>query len=92
MCETRNEYRVTRNANIGSSSSTSSNLQQSEVRAPRQRRPPATRNTTKARGEGPREGDGKDWTLVKRSSNSTEQKPRRGRPPRDKVQEQSQSS
>lgn len=87
MCETRNEYRVARNANVGSSSSTSSNLQQSEVRPPRQRRPPASRNTTKERGEGPREGDGKEWSLVKRSapaSSSANERPRRGRPPRAK--------
>lgn len=87
MCETRNEYRVARTNN--SSSSTSSN---DDVSRPRQRRPPVARNT-RPQPEGPREGDGKNWTLVKRSDVDGEQRPRRvaprGRPPRAKPQERS---
>lgn len=94
MCETRNEYRVARAMQNSSSSSTSSQVQDTQVRAPRQRRAPAVRNT-RVSDEGPREGDGKEWTLAKRSrgpSNAGDQKPRRGRPPRSKTQENSQSS
>lgn len=89
MCETRNEYRVARSFHNSSSSSTSSQVPetQREVRPPRQRRPPAARNT-RVNEEGPRDGDGKNWTLVKRSTGESDQRPRRGRVPRTRVQQE----
>ena len=86
MCETRNEYRVTMNTHNSSNSSTSSNVEHTEVRPPRQRRPLASRNT-RPNESGPREGDGKNWTLIKRSSDDGEQRPRRGRPQRVRPEE-----
>jgi len=85
MCETRNEYRVSRNNQASSTSSSSSHAEESQVRPPRQRRPPVARNT-RPQSDGHREGDGKNWTLVKSSAVGEEQRPRRvaprGRPPR----------
>jgi CspA family cold shock protein len=91
MCETRNEYRVARSVH-NSSSSTSSQAESSQVRPPRQRRAPASRNT-RPQSDGPSEGDGQSWTLAKRSNGGDEQRPRkvapRGRPPRSRPNDRS---
>lgn len=96
MCETRNEYRNSRSTHNGSSvAPTSAPSTTNDVKVPRQRRAPTQSQgpsqgqvprNTRARGEGPREGDGKDWTLVKRGTqvpSGGDVKPRRGRPPSD---------
>lgn len=62
MCETRREYKLARTAyRVVKGDETveaSSQRPLREVATPRQQRPP------RARGEGPREGDKKEWTLV----------------------------
>ena len=85
MCETRHELKVART--VYKSETTSSQVQvqdEPEVKAPRQQRPP--RDTKpRVRGEGPRDGEKKEWTLVGNNSNEKpykkEQSTRRG-PPR----------
>ena len=65
MCETRREFKIAR-------TSYKSEETQGEPRMPRQQRAP------RARGEGPRDGEKKEWTLV----NKTDKPPRSSRPPR----------
>jgi cold shock CspA family protein len=76
MCETRFEMKLERNHSpveeeaIGNSS---------EVRLPRTKRPPGSRNQNfteapKARGEGPRNGN--EWTQVRRGDRQKTQEPR----------------
>jgi CspA family cold shock protein len=59
MCETRNEFKKVRT----STRSVENDSEQSDYVA-RQDRPPNKRPTLRSRGEGPREGDTKEWTLV----------------------------
>jgi cold shock CspA family protein len=67
MCETRHELKVART--VYKSETTSSQVQaEPEVKAPRQQRPP--RDTKpRVRGEGPRDSEKKEWTLVGNKSN-----------------------
>ena len=61
MCETRNELKLSRNEY-----KTNKHVDTNEVRIPRQR--PVSDNikvrSARVRGEGPRESDKKEWTLV----------------------------
>jgi len=60
MCETRNETKQARTAYKSVATTTE------EVVLPRQPQPPREPRSTKprSRGEGPREGENKEWTLV----------------------------
>lgn len=67
MCETRREFKMSR---------TAYKTEKGDEIEPRQRPPRDAR--PRVRGEGPREGDRRAWTLV---NNAADSKPR-GRPPR----------
>ena len=92
MCETRNENRAARteykstsrgppaHPSYSSISSSGNPNTTAEPKMPRQRVPRDTKSSSsapRARGEGPRDGDKKEWTLVAGGS----KKPR-GRPPK----------
>lgn len=67
MCETRHEFKVARTTY--KSSKVASSTEQSDSvevppKTPRQSRATTNTKQPKTRGEGPREGDGKAWTLV----------------------------
>jgi cold shock CspA family protein len=74
MCETRREYKLARTAyrseKVDTNTVVTSQRLSKEPTTPRQQRPPRESTTPRqqraprARGEGPREGDSKDWTLV----------------------------
>lgn len=100
MCETRREFKIARN-NYRSSerpvSSTEKNVSseqtQVQIEMPRQQRP--TRNSNpRVRGNGPREENKAEWTLVTgknvQGSGSNVSRPKRGRP--SKQQQQTTSS
>jgi cold shock CspA family protein len=79
MCETRHEYKLARTAyrsEKGESTTPREAVsprvprESSDVATPRQQRAP---RQPRARGEGPREGDKKEWTLV---PNKADSKPR----------------
>ena len=72
MCETRHEFKIAR-----SSYKTTQGDQPSES-VPRQRRVPTQTSAPRARGEGPRDSEKKDWSIADAKPPS---KPR-GRPPR----------
>jgi CspA family cold shock protein len=85
MCETRNESRGVRSEYKSTSGSTrgppaGEDMSIAEPKLPRQRTHRDTTQTPapRARGEGPRDGDKKEWTLV---ANGASKKPR-GRPPK----------
>jgi CspA family cold shock protein len=92
MCETRREFKISRSTYKGSSAdqetleSTSFKLEQEPVfrREPRQKTAPSETYTPRARGEGPRYEDKKEWTLV--TGVDKKVAPKRGRPPRSTVQ------
>lgn len=69
MCETRNETKQARTVykSVATSTETSTST---ETPVPRQPRPPREPRSTKprSRGEGPREGENKAWTLVPNST------------------------
>jgi cold shock CspA family protein len=67
MCETRREFRMAR-SNYNTESEVPEESKEESVRMPRQVRP------NRVRGEGPRDAQAKDWTLVKKTS--TGRKPR----------------
>jgi cold shock CspA family protein len=69
MCETRRDFRMTR-TNYNSESEVPTHSNDVSVRMPKQVRP------NRVRGEGPRDAQVKDWTLVKKSSTTTSRKPR----------------
>jgi CspA family cold shock protein len=71
MCETRNETKMARNA-YKSVSQTETPVP--VVEQPRQQRVPRQARPVRPRGEGPREGDKKEWSLV------APNKPRTARP------------
>ena len=89
MCETRREFKIARN-NYRTSSQPTSSVENVEM--PRQQRPPrqSRTNPPRARGNGPREENSKDWTPVSKSGShgtnsqqarpSESARPRRGRP------------
>jgi len=96
MCETRREFKIARSSYKGPSASQEESSE--PVKMPRQQRtptqttssrgPPASQTqttTTRVRGEGPREGTNKEWTVVGKQTNKDVSKPAgrgRGRPPR----------
>ena len=63
MCETRREFRMTRSS-YSNESEFPEESKEDSVRMPRQVRP------NRVRGEGPRDGQSKDWSLVKKTSSS----------------------
>ena len=79
MCETRREFKMARTV-YKTEKKEETNESSDEVKMPRQQRAPREHQARapRVRGEGPREGDPKEWTLV------TDKKvaKRRGRPPR----------
>ena len=74
MCETRHDYKLSRSAYRTEKQESST---QREATSPRPSREAASprqhRSAPRVRGEGPREGDKKEWTLV---SNKGDAKPR----------------
>ena len=64
MCETRRDFRMTR-TNYNTESEVPEEIKEESVRTPKQVRP------SRVRGEGPRDAQAKDWTLVKKSSTTT---------------------
>jgi len=79
MCETRREFKLARSVYKSEKKEETSDSQ-AEFKMPRQQKPPREQQTRapRARGEGPRDAEPKEWTLV------TDKKvaKRRGRPPR----------
>ena len=84
MCETRYELKVSRinyKTSTNASSVNNSNVEEEPVVQPRQRSVPKetsaqrdqTTSSVRARGEGPRDSDKKNWTLVQKGG----EKPRR---------------
>jgi len=69
MCETRRDFRMTR-TNYSNESEVPEETKEDSVRMLKQVRP------SRVRGEGPRDAQVKDWTLVKKTSASTSRKPR----------------
>jgi CspA family cold shock protein len=67
MCETRHELKVARNEYKSAKS------EEPKIKMPRQRSEPTERKTSgpRARGEGPRDGNKKEWTLVGKNSKET---------------------
>lgn len=101
MCETRREFKIARNNyRTSSTEPVSTNRDSSssseQVQMPRQQRPPRAvdrTNAPRARGNGPRDDDGKDWNLVSRKNDNSQQsrpsdnsRPRRGRPSKQQQQ------
>jgi CspA family cold shock protein len=75
MCETRREFKIARSSYKTEGPEDTMPRQQ---RAPRDATAPRQQRAPRVRGEGPREGDKKEWTLV---NNRAESK-LRSRPPR----------
>lgn len=61
MCETRHEYKLARSMYKESSF---------ETEMPRQQRVPREERPSRVRGEGPREGDNKTWTVIDKNDKS----------------------
>lgn len=76
MCETRRDFKLAR--------SSYKSEEESQPRAPRQQRVPRETSAPRARGEGPRDGDKKEWTLV---APKAAPKGRTSRGPRKTVEE-----
>ena len=90
MCETRHAFKVAKSAYKSSNVSSSKNetdesLSHEETPVRKQRQPVVktteSKQTSRVRGEGPRDAEKKSWTLVDGNSNKKQTKPR-GRPPR----------
>jgi cold shock protein len=77
MCETRREFKIARST-YKSDSSAGETPMPREPRAPRDTTSPRQQRAPRVRGEGPREGDKKEWTLVNNKGDSKV----RSRPPR----------
>jgi len=91
MCETRREFKIARNSyKTTSTTDSDAPVEEPVRREPRQRAAPkqeasVTRESPvpRARGEGPRDGEKKEWTLVKGARTGPTSSGRgRGRPPR----------
>jgi cold shock CspA family protein len=83
MCETRHEFKVSRSnyKTVSATTGTDDVEENVEVENPivvKQKSAP------RARGEGPRDGDKKDWTLVKKTEKAPSRP--RGRPPRSNLE------
>lgn len=86
MCETRREFKIARNNYRTSEKPTSSSNEKDsseKVEMPRQQRPTRT-SAPRVRGNGPREENKAEWTLVTgknaQGSGSNVSRPKRGRP------------
>ncbi len=94
MCETRREFKITRNnyKSLEKSSSSEKNVSSEQVEMPRQQRP--TRTTApRVRGNGPREENKAEWTLVTGSrKQQNTNRPKRGRPSKQQQQQQQQQT
>jgi len=81
MCETRRDLKIARNE-YKATKSTDVPVASTEAKMPRQKavdtNEPRQRKTTapRVRGEGPRDGDKKEWTLVGDKPKSSTRKPR----------------
>jgi cold shock CspA family protein len=65
MCETRHELKVARTVYKSENAPSQTEVvSEVETKAPRQQRPPRQQRAPRARGEGPRDGEKKEWTLV----------------------------
>ena len=89
MCETRHEFKVSRNNYKNTMNTDSQNVEEQtsshenviDVLTPRQKRVPSSR--PKARGQGPKNATQSEWTIVDgKSSQKTSTGRGRGRPPR----------
>ncbi len=79
MCETRHELKMARNEYNSSRTSDVREQRMPRQKAPREAEPRQKKAyVPRPRGEGPRDAESKDWTLVK----NDEPPKRRGRPPR----------
>lgn len=79
MCETRRDLKLARNEYKTINEPTTSDepkMPRQKVFEPRQKTYEKKTNTLRVRGEGPREGDKKEWTLVGDKRPSTTRKPR----------------
>lgn len=69
MCETRHELKVARTV-YKSENAPAQAESEPEVKAPRQQRPPRD-SKPRVRGEGPRDGEKKEWTLVSKGTDKS---------------------
>jgi cold shock CspA family protein len=81
MCETRREFKLARTEYKTTNKSDSDSNVAAIAPEPRQRAPPKQANAPRSRGEGPRDGEKKEWTLVKGRAPPVPGRGR-GRPPR----------
>ena len=70
MCETRHELKVARTVYKSENTPVQA---ETEVKAPRQQRVPRD-SKPRARGEGPRDGEKKEWTLVGKGNDKSNKK------------------
>jgi CspA family cold shock protein len=90
MCETRRDFKLARTAYKSEKVETPVEVQTEAPKTPRQRPVPREADSAatprqrvpRARGEGPREGDKKEWTLVAPKSDDKKPKTTRTRAPR----------
>jgi cold shock CspA family protein len=83
MCETRREFKLARSNYKTTNPRSSDEEEPRQQRVPRESREstgPRQQRAPRARGEGPRDGDKKEWTLVQPKSQAAPKG--RGRPPR----------
>lgn len=88
MCETRREFKIARNNYRTSEKHTSSSDEKEnseKVEMPRQQRPTRT-SAPRVRGNGPREENKAEWTLVTSSKQQNTSRPKRGRPSKQQQQ------
>ena len=79
MCETRREFKIARSnykTTKTDSDSHEASLEAEPVTQPRQKRVPRVSTAPRARGEGPRDSDKKEWTLVQNASDKSKRTPR----------------
>jgi CspA family cold shock protein len=68
MCETRREFKIARSSY--KTEGTGEPQMPRQLRVPRDTTAPRQQRAPRARGEGPREGDKKEWTLVNNKSDT----------------------
>jgi CspA family cold shock protein len=84
MCETRREFKIARTVyktNNNDETGVVTN-ETSQVQNPKSRAPPKHTTQSRVRGEGPRDGEKKEWTMVVKGKSATAPGRGRGRPPR----------
>ena len=84
MCETRREFKIARTVYKTNSKDETgvSASETTQVQQPKSRAPPKQSNPARVRGEGPRDGDKKEWTMVVKGKSPVVAGRGRGRPPR----------